>query len=299
MRSPLGDAARGALLYAGRLVLFRNVSAMHELIAHADRNVRDVFGVRDPTTAQFSLSPHSYQERAARLQTQFEKDPDTAALLRKTLEQTGANISQTFADRIKLRIHPHGNEYIGGRSRPTGLHRDTWGSNIYQQVNWWAPIYPITRETTLAFYPRHWREAVPNTSAEWDFDTLIQHRRTAPRSERDAYPSIPLPLAEVDTSGELGPLLDPGDVLCFSGAQLHGTVPNRSGGARINIEIRTVYLKDVERGRGAPNVDGEGTRPMYRWFKALEGGEPLEDALAGGGPESEQRVARPAVNSSR
>lgn len=276
MRSALRDAGRGALVYAGRLIVFRNVAAMHELIAHAERNVRDFFGSRDPTTAQFSLSPHSYQERAARLQTQFEKDPDTAQLLACVLEQTGVHAAQTFADRTKLRIQPHGDRYVGGRSRPTGIHRDTWGSNIYQQVNWWAPLYPVTRETTLAFYPRYWREPVPNSSAQWDFDALLEHRRTAPAGERDAYPSIPRPLVEVDVSGELRPVLDPGDVLCFSGAQLHGTVPNWSGGARFNVEIRTVYLQDLERKRSAPNVDGEGKHPMYRWFKALANGTPLE-----------------------
>ena len=192
IRSPLGDAARGALLYAGRLVVFRNVSAMHELIAHADRNVRDVFGVRDPTTAQFSLSPHSYQERAARLQTQFEKDSDTAALLRKTLEQTGANISQTFADRIKLRIHPHGNEYIGGRSRPTGLHRDTWGSNIYQQVNWWAPHLPGHARDNPRLLPALTGASRCQIPAPSGISTPCSNTGVRPpRSERDAYPSIP------------------------------------------------------------------------------------------------------------
>ena len=54
---------------------------------------------------------------------------------------------------------------------------------------------------------------------------------------------------------ELVILPAPGEVLLFSGAQLHASTPNTSGLARYSVDFRTVYVPDLLAGRGAPLVD--------------------------------------------
>ena len=58
----------------------------------------------------------------------------------------------------------------------------------------------------------------------------------------------------------------PGQVLLFSGAQLHNSIPNTSGRARFSVDFRTVYMPDLMAGRGAPLVDVNCTGTAIRDF---------------------------------
>ena len=65
---------------------------------------------------------------------------------------------------------------------------------------------------------------------------------------------------------ELVVLPAPGQVLLFSGAQLHESIPNTSGRARFSVDFRTVYAPDLMAGRGAPLVDVHCTGTAIRDF---------------------------------
>ena len=81
----------------------------------------------------------------------------------------------------------------------------------------------------------------------------------------------------------------PGEVLLFSGAQLHASIPNTSGRARFSVDFRTVDVPDLLAGRGAPLVDVHCTGTAIRDFinVADETGfdEQLVRDLFGGPPE--------------
>ena len=65
---------------------------------------------------------------------------------------------------------------------------------------------------------------------------------------------------------ELVILPAPGEVLLFSGAQLHASIPNTSGRARFSVDFRTVDVGDLMAGRGAPLVDVHCTGTAIRDF---------------------------------
>jgi hypothetical protein len=146
---------------------------------------------------------------------------------------------------------------------------------VYAQTNWWAPIYPITPGRTIAFYPAYWSSPVENTSGDWDLEEI--------RSGRSSAPLVPEPTEPVDTASELRPVIEPGDLLCFSGAHLHASVPNSTGVARFSVEVRTVDARDAaEDGRGAPNVDGEAPRVAKDWFRHVVDDTPLTAVVVKG-----------------
>ena len=58
----------------------------------------------------------------------------------------------------------------------------------------------------------------------------------------------------------------PGEVMLFSGAQLHASIPNTSGQARFSVDFRTVDVSDLMAGRGAPLVDVHCTGTAIRDF---------------------------------
>jgi hypothetical protein len=92
-------------------------------------------------------------------------------------------------------------------------------------------------------------KARKETSADWNLEEVRSGKSTAPLVSKPSEP--------VDTGSEFRPVIEPGDLLCFSGAHLHASVPNSTDVARFSVEVRTVDAGDAADGRGAPNVDGE------------------------------------------
>ena len=175
------------------------------------------------------------------------------------------DLDRSYWDWLHLRIQPHQDFTEAGS---LGYHRDTWSSNIDAQTNWWTPVLPITRERTIALYPAYWSRALANTSASWDLERVRE------------MPLVPRPCEPVNADSEVRIVIEPGDLLCFSGAHLHASVPNTSGATRFSVEVRTVAAIDVQAGRGARNVDGEAPCVAWRWFRGITSSASLAD-LAG------------------
>jgi hypothetical protein len=201
------------------------------------------------------------------LQRRVREEPRTRPLLHAALEQAGVDPARTRWDRPQLRVVPPAGGGSGPQLGRIGLHRDTWGSNVLAQVNWWATVRALAAERTIAFYPAYWSRPVANTSADWDLDEVRRRRRAGERAEE--LPIVPEPTEPVDASSELRVVLEPGDFLCFSGAHLHGSVPNTTSETRISVELRTLGEGDLERGAGAPNLDGRAPRTPLEWFRPM------------------------------
>ena len=223
------------------------------------------------------MSKDDYLARVGALQKRFREHPEARRLFLAALERVGVDLSRTCWDWLYLRVLPSGEEYAGGRAAKLGFHRDTWSSNVYAQTNWWAPIYRITPARGLAFYPDYWSEPLKNSSSGWDLDEIRARRRAG-----EPVALVPEPDEPVDTRSEMRLAPEPGDLLCFSGAHLHASVPNSTGLARFSVEARTVDVGDVAAGRGAPNVDGAAPRVATGWFRHVLEGTPLPRIIGDG-----------------
>jgi hypothetical protein len=245
------------LVFRGDLLVFKQVPPLLEGARALDAQV-----------------PRALDEAAIdELQRRVRTDPQAKELFRAALEHVGVDPARSYWDSIHLRvvlpIGPGAERQIGR----IGFHRDTWGSNVPQQTNWWTPIRPLSAERTIAFYPGYWSRPIANTSADWDLDEIRALRRSGKRSEDIAI--VPEPSEPVDTSSELRIVIEPGDLLCFSGAHLHASVPNVSERTRVSVELRTVNLDDITQGRGAPDLDGRARQTPLHWFRSMQDGSPL------------------------
>ncbi len=270
----LEDGQRRESIYDGDLLVFKKVPPMEDFCAFTDALIHEIFGTADPVRAQFELDRDEYLYRVEALQKRFRKDEGAKELFLAALGHVGVELRRTFWDWLYLRVSPHGEEHSDRRTAKLGFHRDTWSSNVYAQTNWWAPIYPISPGRTIAFYGKHWGKPLQNTSADWDLEEI--------RSGRSDAPLVPEPTETVDTASELRPVIEPGDLLCFSGAHLHASVPNSTGVARFSVEVRTVDAGDAADDRGAPNVDGEAPHRATGWFRHVFDDTPLTTVLATG-----------------
>jgi hypothetical protein len=260
LSGPLGDEARGELVFAGDLLVFKGVASLDELVDTVEELIRDILG----------SDGDQVPDRVEELQQRFRRDREAKRLFASTLEDVGVDVERAYWDWLHLRVQPGGNRPVGWDSGTLGCHRDTWSSNVYAQTNWWTPIRPLSAERTIAIYPAYWGRPVANNSATWDLGAVRAQTRGASQSAR--LPPVPEPTERVDRSSELRIVIEPRDLLCFSGAHLHASVPNTSAKPRFSVEVRTVLRDDIVAGHGAPNLDGRAPHVPLEWFRRIPDG---------------------------
>jgi hypothetical protein len=268
------DATARERLFRGALLVFRGDPAVGTFVAALRKRVVAAMAPHDPPVAQQHLDRAELAGRCNALVAAVERDDALADMLTAALVSLGADPAATWRDRLRLRIQTSDGDLDTHRSMTLPPHRDTWGSNVMAQVNWWAPLWPVDEGRTVAMWPDRFAETVPNTSAAWDLEELVRRRRAGDES----YPLLPV----ADPSLELGParpvVIAPGEIMAFSGAHLHAGTVNRTGLVRYSFEVRTVNGDDLAAGHGAPNVDGQAPRRPLGWFHRLSDSVPLSEA---------------------
>ena len=265
-------------LYRGEILVFRRMPAMSALVARARAMACEAFAPHAPPAAQKSFDRAEFLARAAALRRSFMRDAEVRAAFRSVIESLGLDPASTYADRLILRLPPSGDTHRGRRVRDLPPHRDTWGSNVLAQINLWGPVFPVEPGATMVIWPTLFGRPVPNTSADWDLERL--------RESPGRYPLLPECRAPLDGTPQVPVLIEPGDLLCFSGAHLHASRPNRTGRTRLSIDTRVVDRGDVRAGRGPANVDGHAPRVGWEWFRSVADGEPLSPPQATDGAGS-------------
>lgn len=273
------DSQRAKHLFNGDILVYRNVQAMHDLIAFTKELLNDYLPGLDPTTAQLQLNQQDFLEATGKAQTQFRKSQAARELFFNVLRQCGVDTRQCFYDHFPLRIVPFANYHHGAHRAAIGHHRDTWGSNVDCQQNWWAPIFELTQARTIALYPTYWDKPLANNTVTWRFSEFLAARKQVDTERQVDYPSAPSPTEAVDETCVIKLVIEPGDVLNFSSAHLHASVPNTSEATRFSVEMRTISQVDLASGAVAPNVDNAGSPAMYQWFKHIETKNSLSSAL--------------------
>jgi hypothetical protein len=281
VEGPLDDEARGKRIFGGHVLLHAGLASMARLRDFVDAHVRSVFAPHDPELAHACLPKQALFEAVEDARRSIAEDPRSAELFADVLTECGADVDATFWDKLTLRVLPPIGEHAAGPAAPIGFHRDAWSSQIYAQMNWWAPIRELARDRTFAIYPAYFDRAIENSSATWDPYAFLRAKREATDAEQITYPIVPEPTEPVDRSTELRILIAPGDLLVFASAHLHASVPNTSDRTRFSVEVRTVSLSDLARGAEAPNVDGARGQARYHWYRHLRSGERLIDVLHG------------------
>jgi hypothetical protein len=256
----LNDQERRQLIFNGNLLLQTCNDATRALADHATAMIAEAFAPLDPQRAQFELSVEDFVKIVGPLKTRFTNAQRTKELVRDVLHSFGCDLQDTGFDVPRLRVVPHGDYLSSGVSYAYKAHRDVWYSSPLAQVNWWLPVFAVTPERAMSFFPDYWDKPVANSSAEFDYGEWCRvGRQMAVTQVKQDTRKHPLPLQPVDTASEVRIAGTKGDVILFSSAQLHSTAPNQSGLTRFSMDFRSLALSDLRDGRCAPNVDCRAT----------------------------------------
>ena len=266
-------------IYDGEIVLFRQPDTVCALVEFTRAFCERALNPSHPTanhTDKRSL------EGLADLHRRYTRDEQAKQHWRTVFEDIGFDAACIAVDRLFLRFQTpqtHTRHRVNVRTGPLPHHRDTWGSNLYSQVNWWAPVYPVTADNSMALYPAYWTRKTENTSRDYDLPCVIRRNREKGLQAVKPDEVVPILRQSVDERKAQPVLVQPGDLIAFSGAHLHASIPNASAVTRVSLETRTILIEDTLAARGAPNIDGHSRWMAPGWFRRLCDQERLSSLL--------------------
>jgi Phytanoyl-CoA dioxygenase (PhyH) len=253
------------LLYAGHLVILTRLRAVSDLVDHTRDELTELFTPHDPQHVHEHIGPAEMAKILGAWKPRYIHSEQSRKLVRAVIQEAGFAPEETHYDLPKPRTSFPVGHLITGIAFAFPWHRDVWYSAPAQQINWWLPIYPVRDDNAMSFDPASFDQAVTNSSDTFDYYQNNANRlitATQVGRERQARPGAP----GHQPVQELVILPAPGEVLLFSGAQLHASTPNTSGLARFSVDFRTVDAPDLRAGAGAPLVDVHCTGTAIRDF---------------------------------
>ena len=270
--APMSHDELSRRVFAGEVICFRNLKAARKLARAARKEARKAFHPAHPPHAHRTFNKEEFFARANEAQKNF-NSAKYKTIFADILREISLPAEEMFWDTLGLRVNPPAKTHAGGYRSAVKAHRDTWGTALQAQINWWAPVWQLSARRTMGFYPSYWSRPLANTTAQWSLEDFLAARKQAAPGEAAAYPSAPQPLQQPDEQA-LPVLIRPGELLAFSSAHLHATIPNTTTASRFSFEIRTLNAQDLKQQRGAPNTDCESSPPLYRLFRGIDDNEP-------------------------
>ena len=228
----------------GTWVILTRLQALREFVDYTREELAGLFSPHDPEHVHEHIDPPEMAK--------YPKQVEAPLHPRRAVKEAGQG------DRRRGGLHAHETHYDLPKPRtsfPSGhlttgvafafpWHRDTWYSAPAQQVNWWLPIFPVRADNAMTFDLASFDRAVPNTSGAFDYYENNARRlttQTGVTREAQARPGA----VDHRAAQDLVILPAPGEVLLFSGNQLHASTPNTSGSSRYSVDFRTVSVPDL------------------------------------------------------
>jgi hypothetical protein len=241
------------------------LQALADFVDYTRGELTELFKPYDPEHVHEHIEPAEMAALLGTWKPRFIHSDTSKKLVRAVIQEAGFEPEQTHYDLPKPRTSFPVGHLTTGVAFAFPWHRDVWYSAPPQQINWWLPIFPVREDNAMSFDLRSFDRAVPNSSDSFDYYQNNASRLTTAKQvgkESQARPGA----IDHHPDQELIVLPAPGEVLLFSGAQLHASTPNTSGLARFSVDFRVVNVPDLTAGRGAPLVDANCTGTAIRDF---------------------------------
>ena len=152
--------------------------------------VKKAFSPHHPTNAHLFLDNEDFIARLSELNESFKNDYQKE--LCGFLKNIGCDLENVYLDKLILRaVSPVSFFKKASAYDYIHPHRDTWGVNIYSQLNWWSPLFDLEANRTFQFFPDYWQKPIKNTTAEWSLKKYLEAKKQAPTGAQISYPSAP------------------------------------------------------------------------------------------------------------
>jgi hypothetical protein len=265
---PLEMATRA---YNGAVILLPPSPESLALANWARELCEEAFHPLDPTTAQHQMDVDRFVEIAGPLKPRFIHHPRTRQLQKAYLQALGYDADRTYLDVPRMRVVTSDKFLQSGIGLNLPAHRDTWWSAPMQQIQFWGPLFPMSRYSSMEFYPYYHRMPMPNTSNEFNIYRWngTGRKNAADQKSGEDKRGIPRPLGTIEHPGAVQIVLPVGGMVLFSANEMHATTQNITGKTRFSIDFRLVDVEHVRDNVGAIGVDNYSQGIALRDFRRI------------------------------
>lgn len=254
--------ARLAALYQGRCFVMEAQAESAALGALARELLSASFehAVEALPYVHLSFGPGELYDRLSRARSQALRAAQVQQAQQALLVALGFGevLDEVAFDGLRLRAISPGGHLNPAALEAYGAHRDTWYANPACQVNLWQPLFALPLAHSFAFYPEVFAQAVDNSSWGFDFEAFERSVGFQGQASGEAAPRVSFPKA----TGQVGAWgacqrfsMAQDEVLAFSAAHLHQSMPNETALTRFSVDMRLVWRRHQRAGLGAPLVD--------------------------------------------
>ena len=271
-------------IYNGKIICFNGFDEINNIILKSRSLIENLLNSFHPTIMHSKLENEELLFTVRDFQKMFRASKYISDQIEKFFNILNFSSNDIFLDRqyarvVKSRENNFNQNHNDLITDPLSIHRDTWGSNIYSQINWWAPIYTLNKFNTMSLYTDFWDKSLSNDSRTFNLPSIIQSNKTSLKEGKKKLKTIPSLNEQLNIESGLKVLINPGSIIAFSGAHVHASIENNSGLTRFSFETRSVYLDDFLNSNGAKNIDGNSSWIAPGWFKRLSSKERLSDFI--------------------
>ena len=252
-------------IYRGDLVILTRLRAVDEFVTYLRKELTALFAPHDPEHVHEFIEPAEMAKILGEWKPRWIHADRSRDLVRAIIAEAGFEPEFTHYDVPKPRTSFPVGHLTTGIAFAFPWHRDVWYSAPASQLNWWLPVFPVRETNAMGFDLASFARAVPNSSGDFDYYRNNAQRLTTARSVGKEQQARPGAIGH-EPSAVLIPIPTPGQILLFSGAQLHKSIPNTSGLARFSVDFRTVDVRDLQAGCGAQLTDTHCTGTSIRDF---------------------------------
>ncbi len=246
-------------LYQGEITSLPPSPASLELTRQANLIVKQEFHPEPHT-----MPAEEFRQAVASARSQI-AEPTFQKLALKLVRELSLPPQDLLLDQVRLRAVPPGLEKIEEAAPVFFAHRDTWYGNPSCQINAWIPLHPVDPSNSFRFYLDAFQSKAKNDSQQFSA-TRFRERGGFGRVKGDQLSVYPRAL-ETASGRTWDVELDKGQLLLFSAAHLHQTLPNRSQRVRFSLDFRFYRPSHLKNGLGAPDPDNESEGLMTDGYK--------------------------------
>ena len=249
-------------IFSGKIIVFKNLVLVKEIIEYVNflfKRYSNNMKLINFMNIENHIDYTEINNKFIKFQNKIKKSQQIKIKFKHIINYLNFNECETFSDQICLRFNPGKEKKQIGNLNFINAHRDTWASNLFEQINWWFPLFDIEDENSLFFYPNYFNKSIKNNSNIWTFEKY--------KNNKKKYISTPIITEQINELEKFVVKIDKGDILCFSGHHLHGS--NLGELNRMNLESRTISLDDKKNYIIPKNLDGKYNDKKKNWFKNL------------------------------
>lgn len=244
-------------IFNGHIIVFNKSKYILDIVNIIEKRFFEKFGyqLKNFLFEEYCVNESSNEKYFLELQNEIKTCEQVNEKFLSFLSGLGFDPKKIFKDQYSLRYSPPVGKKPYGKLRPAKTHRDTWGSNIFSQINFWFPLHDVSEYNSIFIVPSYFNKKIKNNSSKWSFDKFRKIKN---------YPSVPYTNEKINKKEKLFLSLKKGNIICFSGNHLHGSSQNDD--KRINLETRIVYQDKNESISYPENIDSSSQISKKNWF---------------------------------